>query len=245
MPRTSEHFAAAVAGLAAASRQHLEQLAAADENLVEPAAAAIARLRAVLATKDGSLPETWTAADRTAALAAAELMLAYQPGEAATAEKLLAAAWAGSLDASADADAEWKSAAQAQLVVALASQPDRHDEALGTLSKLGAESAEQLAAVIESLAAVRERSRPEARQPIAKLQHAAIAARAPQRAELAADVRQALDRAEAAALAAAGRRDQALQAYRTLAAANVQTAGTWGLLRSLLGRGIQWKDRLV
>jgi chlorobactene glucosyltransferase len=25
----------------------------------------------------------------------------------------------------------------------------------------------------------------------------------------------------------------------------VQTAGTWGLLRSLLGRGIQWKDRLV
>jgi hypothetical protein len=220
VPHASEHFPAAVAGLATASRQQLAALESAGESAAEPAAAAIDRLHKALVADKGELPVTWTSSDRAAALAAAEIMLRYRTGEAPAAEKLLAAALADA----ADAPAEWRAAATAQLVIAQANQPERRDLARQTLQKLS-ESPEQLSAVIDGLARVREQSPAQQREAIANLQLVAIESLAPRRAELTADLRRSLDRAEASALAAAGQRDRALAAYRKLAAANPDDGG--------------------
>ena len=129
--RTSEQAAAAAIGLARASHRHLAALAAAGEPTSEAAEKAIDRLRAFRDAKDNS------AAGRAAALAASELVLAYQPLRTSEAE-----AWLKEALASADdADPTWHAAAQAQLAIALASQAAKADEALAMLRQLGGERA--------------------------------------------------------------------------------------------------------
>jgi hypothetical protein len=106
-----------------------------------------------------------------------------------------------------------------QLIIAQASQPERQSAASETLRQLS-ESPEQLIAVIDGLSRARDQSPTEQRESIAKLQIAAMELLAPRRNALAVESQQSLDRAEAAALAAAGKRDAAVAAYRKLAAAN-------------------------
>ncbi len=215
VPRTSEHFASAAQGLANASRQQLAELTASGEATAEPAAAAINRLHKAIVSDKSELPAKWTTAERTAALAAAEIMLQYRTGEAPTAEKLLVAALADA----ANAPAEWRAAATTQLVVAQASQPERQGVASETLRQLS-ESPEQLIGVLAGLSRAREGAPADQRGSIAKLQLAAIELLAPRRDTLSADMGKSLDRAEAEALAAADQRDEALRAYRKLASAN-------------------------
>jgi tetratricopeptide (TPR) repeat protein len=129
VPRTSEHAAAAVAGLARASQRQLLKLAAAGENTSDAAEQAINRLSAFTEVNNNS------AADRTAALAGAELVLTYAPKRAAEAEVWLKEA----LSSAGDADADWKAAAQAQLAIALTSQGGKAEESLELLRQLGAD----------------------------------------------------------------------------------------------------------
>jgi hypothetical protein len=169
VPPMSEHLAAAVAGLVRASQRELADLAAAGESASDAADKAIGRLREIIEIKDNA------AAQRAAALAAAELVLAWQPQRAAEAEAWLKDALAGG----ADADAGWQAAAQAQLVIALTQQPGKADDALAVLRQIGED-----------------------------------------RSRLSKELAVSLSRAQADALAAAGRRSEALAAYRRLVAAH-------------------------
>jgi predicted Zn-dependent protease len=124
------------------------------------------------------------------------------------------------LSQSPDAPAPWKAAAQAQLVIALAGQANRHDEVPAMLRTIGADSPAQILAVLHGLSLSAQRSRSEDRPRIAKLQLLAAALLAPARSQLTPEDQQTLDRAGAEALAAADRRDEALDAYKSLAAAH-------------------------
>ena len=162
---------------------------------------------------DNRWPERWTDADRTAALAAAELIVAYQPGSASDAEELLRRSLVGAFDA----PPLWQIAAQAQLVVAVAAQGGRQRDALTELDAIGAASADQMLAVLAGLSQVAERSPERSRAQIANVQLAAVAMIAKARDPLNREQQVTLARVEAEALAATGRRDQALVAYEQLA----------------------------
>jgi hypothetical protein len=76
--------------------------------------------QAILST-EGALPETWTPADRAAALGAATIILAHLPSRAADAEGILRTA----LSAEPAPPDDWKQSAVAGLIVALAVQEGR------------------------------------------------------------------------------------------------------------------------
>ncbi|MDX1947778.1 MAG: hypothetical protein SFU86_20440 [Pirellulaceae bacterium] len=212
VPRGSPHFAAAIAGLATCWPQRLAQQAAAGVLKTDEVTQALRQFQQAMVGPENQLPERFSAAEQTAALAAAELVLNYQPTAAAEAEGMLRAA----LARSPDAPSAWKSAAQAQLVVALAGQPSRQDEALALVREVGSSSTEQMLALLAGLSQVARQSRAETRGPIARVQLAAVDLLWPSRAQLPVAARHSLDRVRAEALAAAGRRDEALAAYAQL-----------------------------
>src|SRR5439155_24189501 len=139
----SPHYASAITSLVRCWREELAALDAAGKPTADAAAQAIAFFRRAITGGDNRWPERWTDADRAAALAAAELIVAYQPGSASDAEHLLRRALAGSFDV----PAVWQAAAHAQLVVALAAQGGRQNDALAELRAIGATSGDQMLAV--------------------------------------------------------------------------------------------------
>lgn len=204
--RESEHFAAAIAALARCWPVHLAALSAAGQPTEGPAADAISFFTSAI-----------TDSEQNAALAAAELIVTWQPERAKEAETILQAALANSDDA----PAEWRSAAQTQLVVVLAAQPDRQTEAVAVVQTIGAASNAQMLAVLSSLAQIAARATSQdQRREIAQVQLAATAALVPRRASLSKAEQLQFDRIQAEALAAAGRRQEALASYSTLARAN-------------------------
>jgi predicted Zn-dependent protease len=115
-----------------------------------------------------------------------------------------------------DASETWRAAAQAQLVVAIAAQPGRHDEALQQVREIAGASPAQMLAVLEGLASVASRSPDRTRGEIARVQLAAADLLTASRVQLASGDALALDRLRAQALAAAGRADEALALYQRL-----------------------------
>jgi hypothetical protein len=212
----SPHYAAAIAALARCWPEALKYLDAAGKPTPEAAQQAVLNFKRAIAGPDNRWPERWTEADRTAALGAAELITAYQPGSASDAEELLRRSLAGAFDAPPD----WKTAAQSQLVVAVAAQGGRQKDALAELKAIGVASADQMLAVLAGLSHVAERSNERSRPQIANVQLAAVAMVAEQRDQLTREQQLALARVEAEAFAATGRKDQALAAYQQLAKSN-------------------------
>jgi hypothetical protein len=206
--RGSEHYAGAMAALARCWREELAIQASGGD--AADAAAAIAFFRRAVVGSDNRWPERWTEADRTAALAAAELIDRYEPAGAAEAEALLRRAMAGSTDA----PPAWQTAAQTQLVLAMALQPDRRAAARGELERIAAASPEQLLAVVEGLAAAAERG---SAAEFAPLELAVVATLNQRRDQLSAANRLALDRAAASALAASNRAGEAAALLARLA----------------------------
>src|SRR4029079_12632231 len=134
-------------------RRQLASLVGAGQPTTEAAANAIRFFQRALLGSDNRWPERWTEADRTAALTAAELIVAYQAGSASDSENLLRRAIAGSLEA----PPAWQADAQAHLVVALAAQGGRQNDALAELRAIGASSSDQLLTVLEGLSQVAAR----------------------------------------------------------------------------------------
>jgi hypothetical protein len=210
--RASTHYPAAIAALAAVWREHLAKLAATQEPTSHAADQAVRFFQQAIVGPEDRLPERWTEADRAAALAAAELTLAYRPADVALAEGILRTA----LEHADDASETWRAAAQAQLVVAIAAQPGRHDEALQQVREIAGASPAQMLAVLEGLASVASRSPDRTRGEIARVQLAAADLLTASRVQLASGDALALDRLRAQALAAAGRADEALALYQRL-----------------------------
>jgi tetratricopeptide (TPR) repeat protein len=204
--------------LAYAWREQLTALAAAGEPTTDAASESILFFRRAITGPENRWPERWSQADRTAALAAAELIVAHQPGRASDAEDLLRRSIAGSFDAA----AAWKTAAQAELVIAVAAQGGRQSDALAELRAIGAASSEQMLAVLDGLSQVAVRAGGRARPQIADVQLAAVAMLAKGGGQLTADQQLSLERVRAEALASIGRRQEALAAYQRLAASNPQ-----------------------
>jgi hypothetical protein len=216
VPRASQHYPAAMAALADCYGKALEAEQAAGQNVEASATAAVKFFQQVILGPENRLPERWTDTERLAALAAAEIVLDYLPTRQADAEGVLTTA----LNASADAPEAWKSAAQARLVVCLAAQPTRQAEAQKLLAGIAAASPQKLLEMLASLAEVSQRARPAARPAIAALQLQAADMLASHATNLDKDSQLTLARLRAAALASAGKRDEALAAYTRLVAAN-------------------------
>src|SRR5262249_45388407 len=152
--RDSPDYSTAVAALARCWTEALKYLTAAGKPTAEGAQQAVLFFKRVITGPDNRWPERWTDADRTAALAAAGLVVAYQPGSASDAEDLLRRSLAGAFDT----PLAWKISAQAQLVVAVAAQGGRQKDALVELEAIGVASADQLLAVLTGLSQVAERT---------------------------------------------------------------------------------------
>jgi hypothetical protein len=148
-----------------------------------------------------------------AMLAAARLVLETKTDGYADAEALLTKA----LIALPDAEPQQRETAHALLVVALAGQPKKRDEAAQELAKLGGDSPQQLLAMLDGLTRLAREAQPKVRSQLAALQLQGLELLQAQTKQLTAEQRVALARIEAEALAASGQRDKALAAYERLA----------------------------
>jgi tetratricopeptide (TPR) repeat protein len=218
--RESFHFPAAVASIAPGWQEHIRTLAAAGKGTEDEAERAAAWLETAIVGTEKRLPEKWTATDRTAALEMAKILLDYRPDKYREAESILQTA----LDNANDAPAAWRAEVQSQLVLAIAGQTGRRDDALTMLSQIGQASPEQLLDLLSGLSAVISRSRKEVRPQIAGIQLQAADMLWPERSKLSKNAALALTRIRAEALAATGKRAEAMAAFTALAKENPDNA---------------------
>jgi exonuclease VII small subunit len=145
-----------------------------------------------------------------ATMAAVRLLLQFAPHRAAEASRLLE-----NRLAQAEANAIWKEQAESLLVVALALQTARRDEALQRLAALQNASPQLALEMLQRLSALHASAPPALRSTLGQLQLQLI-----DRVESTADaaMRVQLERIRGAALAAVGRREEALQALSQLVA---------------------------
>ncbi len=218
--RESLHFPAAVATIAPCWQEHLRMIAAAGKKTDEEAERAAAWFEAAIMGAENRVPEKWTATDRLAALETAKILLDYRLDKYRQAESILQTA----LDNGGNAPAAWKAEVQSQLVLAIAGQSGRRDDALAMLDQIGQASPEQLLDLLAGLSAVISRSRKEVRPQIAGIQLQAADLLWPQRTKLTKSASLSLTRVRAEALAATGKRAEAMTAFAALAKENPDSA---------------------
>lgn len=200
----------------------------------------------LVAAADGAWPETLSPSQRTAVLAAAGLRLRHVAMGAPDATKLLAKARVHA----ADAPADWLGRLALLEVESAAARGDfdRADAALAALTQTSGEPAANakiesadLSDTVSSLTALRDRSADEpSKRRIAALELAVgklLAARAPASSAKEPAASASARRASLEALAAAGRREEAVAAYRKLAAEFPNDAAVQRGYAVLLGQG--------
>lgn len=218
--RESVHFPATVAAIAPCWQEQLRSLAAAGKRTDTEAERAANWFEAAILGTEMKVPEKWTLADRTSALEMAKILLDYRPDKYRQAESILLTA----LDHAGDAPAPWKTEVQSQLVLAIAGQVGRRDDAHNMLLQIGQASPEQLLDLLGGLSAVVSRSRKDVRPQIASIQLQAADMLWPQRNRLSKSAALNLSRIRAEALAATGNRPEALAAFAALAKENPDSA---------------------
>jgi len=205
-------FAEAVRSAGRVYAQWLAAEQAAGKPIAAQAQQAAGWFASVILGPEQRLPERWSPAQREAVLAAARLWLDFTPQGYQQAEPLLAAA----LQASPDADPQWRSDAQILWVYCLAAA-GRQQQALQVLREVGPGKPEILLVLLEGLARLAAGGSPEARSAVAKLQLETIQLLRAQAGRLGEAVQRTVDRLEAQALAEAGQTQQALTAFRAAA----------------------------
>jgi hypothetical protein len=218
--RESIHFPAAVVSIAPCWQEHLRSLAAAGKKTEDEAESAATWFESAIVGTENKPPEKWTATDRLAALEMAKIQLDYRPDQYRQAESILQTA----LDHAGDAPPAWKAEVQSQLVLAIAGQSGRRDDALAMLAQIGQASPEQLLDLLAGLSAVISRSRKEVRPQIADIQLQAADMLWPQRTKLAKNAVLSLTRIRAESLAATGKWAEAMTAFSALAQENPDNA---------------------
>jgi hypothetical protein len=219
VPPEDPKFAESVAAAAACYTAWLAQRQAAGEPTATIADEAAEWLRS-LALADEAGPsseppaEPLTELQRDAALTAASLWLRFAPGGSAKAESLLA----GALRRAGDAPDDWRRAAQAARVAALAGS-GRRSEAAGMLAEVSGAPASQILDLLEDLGRAADDAPADARRELAGLQLQALGLLGRDAADLPPERKKRLDAIRAEALTRTGQTDEAIQAYRALAAA--------------------------
>lgn len=156
---------------------------------------------------------TWTSQDRLCAEWAARFLLQYTPHGGPRAETLLQAA----LNAQPPPEPAWRATALSLLVLALAAQDGKRADAERVLRQLGSLPPDDVARIIADLSALADTAAPAARPELATLRLAALEVLGGRKSQLAAALQARLERWHAESLAAAGRHQDAIQAYRVLA----------------------------
>lgn len=189
----------------------IAELRAAGKPVDEVAAEAAGWLESLAVGAGGKPPEIWSPLQLQTGLEAARLWL-ETPAGPARAEQILMAALSGARNP----EPTWKSAAQALLVAALAAQ-GRRQEAADLLARISGGPSQDLMSLLESLERLSETARPDVRAELAALELRALELLQPRRAQLDPATLQTLERLTAAALADAGRLQEAQAAYESLA----------------------------
>lgn len=215
-PRSSAKMNEAVPAAAAAAQTWFAGLAESGKSPTAELPAVGAFFQQVLFNGGNRLPERWTPAHREAALALAELRLAYEPSSAAEVESLLSAA----LQSTTDPPAAWLQEASLQRVLALAVLPGREREAQAAIEQLAGASPQQLLAGVDRLSKIGATAPANLKTVVARLQLQTIALLDTRRNQLQPAERVTLDRVRAEALLLSGKRDDALKIYAQLAKDN-------------------------
>ncbi|MBN2473060.1 MAG: hypothetical protein JXB62_00530 [Pirellulales bacterium] len=207
----------AVEGVERCCRAWFEQRQAAGEpiaRIVADVEQAAQWFESLTVGPQGNGPSQWNPVQRYAALAAARLRLNYTPAGYDRTRNVLTAA----LEGSADAPDDWKSAVRALLVFSLAGS-GRHAEAGEVLAQISAGPPQELLQMLEGLAGLAATAQPQVRRELALLELRAAELLRPRRDQLKGPQRQSFEKNAAQALADAGRTDEALAAFRSLAEA--------------------------
>ncbi len=215
-PRGSTKLSEAVPLAATAAKQWLAGLVEAGKSPTAELPVAVGFFQQVLFEGDTRLPERWTQTHRDAALAVAELRLAYDSNAAAEVEALLSAA----IQSTVDPPAAWLQEAALQRLLALAVLPGREREALAAIEQSAGASPQQLLAGVDRLSKIAVTSPPSLRAVVARLQLQTIALLDSRRNVLQPAERVTLDRVRAEALLLSGKRDDAFALYAKLVKEN-------------------------
>lgn len=232
VPADSRHSADALAGAGRAWLARLEQLKS-DPVARRTEAETAAKFFEQAAWGATAAPREWSEAQRAAALVAARAWFVSGAAQFGRAERLLRAALEG---APADA-AAWRASAQALLLVALAGQEPRRAEAEQLASEIAQLEPAVVVECLERVAAIRMAADGDARTRLARIELTLVEPLARRVAELPEATRDRVATARAAALRAAGRRDEALAAYRALAKAGPRDGAVQETLAELLTSG--------
>jgi len=208
-PADEKNYLAAIDGSARCYYQLLSQLRDEGEPTAGPADRAARYYENILLGGDDRLPERFAEIDRRAALHAARLRLQFTSNGFDTAQTILEAA----LESSQSAHQHWKSDAHALLVVAQAGAGDR-SAAARTLAQLSGGSPARQLEMLSGLREITDNSQPAVRRDLAALQLEVVDRLKQTAAQLEPGQRKALEVAEAQALASAGRRADAVNAFQ-------------------------------
>ncbi len=214
IPPDAEQFATILPALARCWERWIDQQPAASRDAEDMATAAVRYFDELVVGPDRRWPERWTDAQRAAAVASARLRLSYFRDASVDAERSLAAA----LQSAESADEAWRATAQSLLVIAIAGQSGRIDEANQRLEQLGAGSPDRLLDVVDGLSTLVKHAPATLREPLAQLQLTALEQLQNGKVRLDDAQRVRIDQVRAESLRAAGRGQDALKVYRQLAA---------------------------
>ena len=209
----SDQYTAAIEAAARCSRELFAQLRSEGQPFESQAKLSAQRFEDLIYDENRHLPNSWTDAQRTAAVAAAKIRLQFISNDHATAGTILEAA----VKAAGDAPESWRTEVRSLLVVALAGQPSRRSDASQLLKSVADGSPGQLLGMLDGLTRIGASARKEARVEIAKLQLDAITALQPVQSKLSDTAKLRLNRINADALAASGNLTEALSHYESLA----------------------------
>jgi len=209
----SDQYTAAIEAAARCSRELFAQLRSRGQPFESQAKLSAQRFEDLIYDEDRQLPDKWTDAQRTAAVAAAKIRLQFISNDHAAASVILEAALKGATDA----PGSWQTDVRLLLVVALAGQTSRRSEATKLLKSVGDGSPGQLLGMLDGLTTVGALARKEAKVGIANLQLDAIAVLRPVQSKLSDADELRLNRINADALAASGNLTEAITLYESLA----------------------------
>ena len=207
-----EQFEAAGRASAVCYAAWLEELSARGEPTHDLARRAADDFERLIGGPGGRGPREWSEQARFTALAAAKLRLRYGRRDFAPAERVLAEA----LRASGDAPDDWKASARSLLVYALAGQ-GKWREATAELDRIPSASIEQLVGMLEGLVELVDTAGAQGRRDVAALALRTVKLIESSRQRPSAADARSVARSRARALEAAGRHQEALAAYNSLA----------------------------
>jgi tetratricopeptide (TPR) repeat protein len=212
VPRGVQEYDQALHGAARCWTSRLEAASSAQQPCQALAETAATFFEGQLADLLSNPSQAWTPLDRFCAEQAARIRLRYSDSGFAQSESVLRAA----LNASPSPEPDWQTSAVSLLVVALAGQDGKHEQAEQTLLRLGSESPQQLLAISSALAAIGESASESSKRNLANLQLTVAEKLAAGRPGFDAATLQTFDRVRAESLLLAGRRAEALEAYAQL-----------------------------